>query len=63
MDTAQEFITNISNPSVAYLTADFSDLDQGRSSVITFQDRHPHLDVLVNNGGGFLISGSTYIMR
>lgn len=52
-DTAQEIITKTGNPSVAYLTADFSDLDQVRSLATTFIDRHPHLDVLVNNAGGF----------
>ena len=52
-DTTQEIIRKTGNPSVSYLLADFSDLGQVRSLASSFKDRHPRLDVLINNAGTY----------
>ena len=41
------------NPQISYLTADLSSQEQIRDLVRTFQKEHDHLDVLINNAGGF----------
>ena len=41
------------NPHVEYLLADLSSQAQIRSAADKFHARHDHLDVLVNNAGGF----------
>ena len=43
------------NPSVEYLLADLSSQAQIRVSVSKFYEKHDHLDVLVNNAGGFFL--------
>lgn len=53
---AQQIKTEIGNPSVHYLLADFSDLQQVRDMATVFKDRYPRLDVLVNNAGAFFNS-------
>lgn len=52
----QQIITEIGNPSVQYLLADFSDLQQVRDLAALFKDRYFRLDVLVNNAGAFFNS-------
>jgi retinol dehydrogenase-14 len=41
------------NPSISFLLVDLSSQTQIRAAAQTFLDQHDHLDVLVNNAGGF----------
>jgi len=44
-----------SNPSVDFLLADLSSQSQVRSVAHEFHERYDHLDVLINNAGGFFL--------
>lgn len=41
------------NNSVEYLLADFTKLDQIRNLAAKFKENFPHLNILINNAGGF----------
>jgi NAD(P)-dependent dehydrogenase (short-subunit alcohol dehydrogenase family) len=43
------------NPAVEYLVADLSSQTQIRTATNKFYEQHDHLDVLVNNAGGFFL--------
>jgi NAD(P)-dependent dehydrogenase (short-subunit alcohol dehydrogenase family) len=43
------------NPSIEYLVADLSSQTQIRTVAHKFYEQHDHLDVLVNNAGGFFL--------
>jgi NAD(P)-dependent dehydrogenase (short-subunit alcohol dehydrogenase family) len=51
--TVRQIRSQTGNPSVQYLLADFSDLDQVREMAGLFNQRYSRLDVLVNNAGAF----------
>lgn len=51
--TVRQICSETGNPSVHYLLADFSDLDQVREMARLFNQRYSRLDVLVNNAGAF----------
>jgi NAD(P)-dependent dehydrogenase (short-subunit alcohol dehydrogenase family) len=52
---AEEIKNKTRNPSVSYLLADFSDLQQVRDLAGRFEERYERLDVLLNNAGTYLI--------
>jgi retinol dehydrogenase-12 len=52
-ETAEQIKSQTGNPSVQYLLADFSDLQQVRQLAETFKARCSRLDVLLNNAGTF----------
>ncbi|MGD8627316.1 MAG: SDR family oxidoreductase [Anaerolineae bacterium] len=43
------------NPAVAYALADLTDQAQVRAMAAEINERHPRLDVLINNAGGFFL--------
>jgi len=53
MEAAEYIKDESGNPSVQYLSADFSDLRQVRDLAAAFKERYSRLDVLLNNAGAF----------
>jgi NAD(P)-dependent dehydrogenase (short-subunit alcohol dehydrogenase family) len=56
IETVQQIKTETGNPSINYLLADFSDLEQVRSLATAFKERYSRLDVLLNNAGAFFLA-------
>lgn len=52
-ETVHQIITEIGSPSLHYLVAEFSDLQQVREMAKAFKQRYSRLDVLVNNAGAY----------
>jgi NAD(P)-dependent dehydrogenase (short-subunit alcohol dehydrogenase family) len=61
MSSAKKIQESTGNPSIEYLLADLSSQSQIRSVVRSFYQKYDHLDVLVNNAGGFFLRRSSSV--